>query len=398
MASVVLDSQPSLGQITNWDGSGGFTYVPSYHAYGQDTFTYHDVDQYGQSSNEATVTIYVIETAPSAGDVSYSVLHDNVLTVAPNGVLANSYDPDGPDYGKLTASLVSGPTAGALSDYVDGGGVDHPLLVDGSFAFTPPSLWAGTVTFQFNVSDGIQSSQPATATIDVTDQAPVPGDVGPYYVVAGDTGDSPNTLSVPAPGVLQDAYDADGDKMTAQLISGPADGTLTLNSDGSFKYTPNEGFSGTDSFTIVISDGIKQSNFVDIKVSDVTGKLDAATIQDNEESGTLAPAIEDTVGAYVPLDNVDQNYDGTPDMNEGGAIQGEKDLLPITIKAATPTGLGGSYSLGIIGLVNGRGRTPTARVWWVATRYLTIQRTPSSTLRGAASAVQCSLLRGQRVT
>lgn len=348
MASVVLDTQPSLGQITNWDGLGGFTYVPNYHAYGQDSFTYHDVDQYGQSSNEATATISVIETAPVASDVSYSVLHDNVLTVPPNGVLSSSYDADPPDMGNLSGVLVSGPAKGTLSDYIDGNGTDHPLLVDGSFVFTPPPLWAGTVTFQFNVSDGILSSgTPATATIEVTDQAPVAGAPGPYYVAAGDVDDSPNTLTVEAPGVLTGAYDGDGDKITAQLISGPSNGQLTLNQDGSFKYTPNVGFSGTDSFIFVVSDGIKQSGPTKVTLFSVLGKLDAATIKDNAPSGTLDAALEDTVGAYVPLDNVDQDYDGTADMNQPGAIEGEKDLLPITIKAVGPKGLGGTYTLNI---------------------------------------------------
>lgn len=353
LASVVLDSQPSLGTISNWDGLGGFTYVPDYHAYGEDSFTYHDVDQYGQTSNEGTVTIDVTETAPVAADVNYNVLHDQELTVPPNGVLSNSSDPDPPDMGYLTAVLFSEPSQGTLSDYVDGGGTDHPLLVDGSFAYTPPSKWAGTVTFQFKVSDGILSSAlPATATIDVTDQAPVASDPGPYYVGAVDAGQTPNTLTVDAPGVLQNASDADGDKMTAQLVSGPSNGTLTLNQDGSFKYTPNAGFSGTDTFSFVASDGIKKCAPVKTNVYVVRGDLQAATIQNNAVSGTLDRSIEETVGAYVPLDNVDQDYDGTADYLEKGPIAGEKDLLPITLKAVVPAAAGGTYSLTIPSDVN----------------------------------------------
>jgi hypothetical protein len=44
-------------------------------------------------------------------------------------------------------------------------------------------------------------------------------------------------------------YDADGDAMTAQLVSGPTNGTLTLNPDGSFTYIPNTHYVGRDSFT-----------------------------------------------------------------------------------------------------------------------------------------------------
>src|SRR5205814_8549496 len=44
-----------------------------------------------------------------------------------------------------------------------------------------------------------------------------------------------------APGVLSNDTDPDGDRLSAQLVSGPARGTLHLNPDGSFSYLPNGG-------------------------------------------------------------------------------------------------------------------------------------------------------------
>ena len=58
-----------------------------------------------------------------------------------------------------------------------------------------------------------------------------------------------------AQGVLANDSDPDGDAMTATRVSGPSNGTLTLNADGSFDYTPDAGFSGTDSFTYAAGDG-----------------------------------------------------------------------------------------------------------------------------------------------
>ncbi|MGH7135048.1 MAG: DUF4214 domain-containing protein, partial [Pirellulales bacterium] len=63
------------------------------------------------------------------------------------------------------------------------------------------------------------------------------------------------TLTVAAPGVLSGATSAAGTTLTATLVSGPSHGTLTLNADGSFTYTPAAGFDGKDSFTINASDG-----------------------------------------------------------------------------------------------------------------------------------------------
>ncbi len=56
-------------------------------------------------------------------------------------------------------------------------------------------------------------------------------------------------------GVLAASFDADEDPLTLTLVSGPSDGTLTLNADGSFSYVPNAGFVGEDGFTYQVSDG-----------------------------------------------------------------------------------------------------------------------------------------------
>jgi hypothetical protein len=66
-------------------------------------------------------------------------------------------------------------------------------------------------------------------------------------------------LNVSAPGVLGNDSDPDGNALTAVGGSGPAHGTLTLRSDGSFIYTPAAGYSGSDSFTYAASDGSLQS-------------------------------------------------------------------------------------------------------------------------------------------
>jgi N-acetylneuraminic acid mutarotase len=64
------------------------------------------------------------------------------------------------------------------------------------------------------------------------------------------------TLNVPAPGVLANDSDPDGDPLTAVLAVGPANGSTTVvNADGSFTYTPNVGFSGVDIFTYTVDDG-----------------------------------------------------------------------------------------------------------------------------------------------
>ncbi len=240
-------TQPSHGNATvNSDGS--FTYTPNSGYTGTDSFQYAVDD--GAESTDATVTLNVHagDTAPVANADRYSMVHDQVLNPdASTGVLANDTDADGDP---LTASLVSGPANGTLT-----------LNPDGSFTYTPKAAWIGTDSFQYTASDGQLTSNPATVTLTVSDpNAPVANPDN--YSVASNT----QLVTVgfdtaqAAPGVLANDSDADGDQLTASLASGPSNGTLTLNSDGTFTYTPTSSFIGTDSFTYTASDGILTSS------------------------------------------------------------------------------------------------------------------------------------------
>ena len=82
-----------------------------------------------------------------------------------------------------------------------------------------------------------------------------------YATVAG------TLFSIAAPGVLGNDTDADGDPLTAILNVDPSNGTLTLNPNGSFTYTPDLIFAGTDYFAYRASDGSTQSNIVEVNIT-----------------------------------------------------------------------------------------------------------------------------------
>ena len=73
-------------------------------------------------------------------------------------------------------------------------------------------------------------------------------------------------LSVPAPGVVQNDTDMDGDAIIAILESGPITGSLSLNLDGSFVYTPTTSFNGMDVFSYRASDGTNNSQPVEVEI------------------------------------------------------------------------------------------------------------------------------------
>ena len=92
-------------------------------------------------------------------------------------------------------------------------------------------------------------------------------------------------LSVAAPGVLGNDTDANGDPLSANLVTDVANGALVLYVDGGYDYVPVAGFSGTDSFTYVANDGAANSASatVTINVTNATpsGVADAYAIQKN---------------------------------------------------------------------------------------------------------------------
>src|SRR4029450_12354263 len=124
---------------------------------------------------------------------------------------------------------------------------------NGSFTYTPAANFNGTDTFTYHASDGTAQSNTATVTITVNPVNDAPVATNDAYTTNEDT-----PLEVPAPGmlgVLANDNDPDGNPLTATLVGGPAHGTLALNANGSFTYTPAANFNGDDTFTYRASDG-----------------------------------------------------------------------------------------------------------------------------------------------
>src|SRR5262249_58120311 len=130
----------------------------------------------------------------------------------------------------LTAILVAGPTHGTLT-----------LNANGSFSYTPSANYNGPDSFSYKVSDGSLDSNVATVLLTVNPVNDFPTANNDSYVVAED-----NVLTVAALGVLANDSDVDGDTLTASLVSSPTHGSLAFNADGSFTYTPNANYNGTD--------------------------------------------------------------------------------------------------------------------------------------------------------
>lgn len=67
--------------------------------------------------------------------------------------------------------------------------------------------------------------------------------------------------------MLSNDSDSKGDALTANLVSNPANGNVTLNANGAFSYLPNSGFVGSDSFTYQTSDGQSNANVATVSIT-----------------------------------------------------------------------------------------------------------------------------------
>jgi hypothetical protein len=96
---------------------------------------------------------------------------------------------------------------------------------------------------------------------------PPPSNATPVSVNDEYRGSRDASLAVAAPGVLANDSDANGDPMTVRLAAGPTHGTLTLQPNGSFNYTPAAGYTGADEFTYAASDGKGEGAVATVKIA-----------------------------------------------------------------------------------------------------------------------------------
>ena len=242
--TAIRVSTPQSGAVTlNPDGT--FTYTPTSPTFaGTDSFTYK-VNDGLLDSNTATVTIVVApNTAPNAVDDAYRASNSRLLTIDPiRGVLSN--DTDAESGFATTARTVTSTSNGTLS-----------LNPNGSFTYQANSTFVGTDSFTYRASDGLlDSTRTATVLIAVAaNTAPIAVNDN-NYSTSRNRPLSPTNLE----GVLRNDTDAEGDPLTATVVSTAQNGSLTLSTNGSFVYTPTTGFAGTDSFTYRVSDGALNS-------------------------------------------------------------------------------------------------------------------------------------------
>ncbi len=255
--TYVLVLGPTHGVLT---GTGANRhYEPNANFNGIDSFTFKTNDG-ALDSEVATVTINVgpANDAPVADDQNVTTPEDTAKDIILTG--------SDVDLDALNFLIVSGPSHGTLVF-----SVDH-------WIYTPVANYFGLDAFTFKVNDGIDDSNIATVSINVTSVNDAPAAVDQNITTPEDTGKD----------ITLTGTDPDSDPLTFSIVVGPMHGTLT-GTGANLNYMPNANYFGADSFTYKVNDGTVDSNVATISI-DVTSVNDKP-VADNDAfaivSGTL---------------------------------------------------------------------------------------------------------------
>lgn len=241
-----------------------------------------------------------------AGTLSPEADHGSAFTAAEDGSITFSASDllggtSGPDGGGMRVLAVA---CGGNGTLVDNG--------DDSWTFTPDQAFDGSVELQVTIADGQGGIETAMATIEITP--------APDNPVAGDQSPAACDDAVMAAGSVVKSTD-DGGTMTYSLVSGPAEGSVSLHADGSYSFDPGSDFEDLGvgefrdvSFIYHATDGLGGSDSGIVTIT-VTGSEEGPVASERSlvapESNPIATSQTDPKSE--PTDNGGTTTDGGGD-------------------------------------------------------------------------------------
>jgi len=367
-SSAIEIAAPSNGTLVN-NSDGTFTYTPNPGFTGSDNFVYEICDT-DPLCDTATVSITV--TPPNDPPVAHadpaSTAEDSEVIVDAAG---NDTDPDGNlDPTTANSSCAYGSTGclGAANGSLSDNG-------DGTITYTPNADFNGTDSFVYEICDtyGLCDTATVSVTVDPVADSPVAND-DPVSTIE----DTPLAIDVAA-----NDTDPDGnlDPTTTNTICftcvEPTSGSLVNNSDGTFDYTPEPGFYGTDSFVYEICDTESNCDTATVSIT-VNPSTPAVVVVDAVSSGN-------TTGANLTISHTTSGLDRL--MLVGVSINNDNSE---TVSSISYNGVPLTF-VGAINNMRSGGDDARAEIWQLVTPsagthdvVITLSSAPS---RGAVAGV-----------
>ena len=275
--SPALVAGPQHGTLTQ-NADGAWTYAPDANWNGSDSFTYK-VNDGELDSSPATVTLVVtpVNDAPVVAPRTVELAEDTPLAL---DLLAGASDVDGD---ALSVAITQAPLHGSLK-----------RNLDGTWTYAPDADWSGTDRIEYQISDGtVAVSTDVDLVVRPVNDAPVAGNMALAAIE-----DTPLTFDL-----LARVTDIDSAMLTPEVIVGPQHGRLVFNADGSFTYTPDPDWNGTDSLSYKVSDGELNSGLATVQIdvtavndAPVANPISAALLEDGSFTLDLRAAASDVDG------------------------------------------------------------------------------------------------------
>ncbi|WP_317169958.1 Ig-like domain-containing protein [Pedobacter sp. SG918] len=293
--TFTVTTPPAHGTVVvNVDGT--YTYTPVADYNGPDTFTVTVSDGKGGTTTVTVpVTVSPVNDAPVA---TAPAITTNKNTPVNGTITASDIDGD-----PLTFTVTTPPAHGTVV-----------VNSDGTYSYTPANNYSGTDVFTVTVSDGKGGTTTVTINVTVNPTNVAPVATAPAVTTPEDT---------PVNGKVT-ATDADGDPLTFAVTTPPAHGTVVVNVDGTYTYTPVANYNGPDTFTVTVSDGKGGTTTVTVPVTvspvndaPVASSPAITTPQNTAANGTITASDVDgdvltfTVSTPSAHGTVVVNADGT---------------------------------------------------------------------------------------
>ncbi len=324
--NVTVTASDIVGNIvTNYAGTIAFSSTDAYAAFSPTSYAFLAADNgtrtfvNGATLNTAgtqTVSVTGSSKTGTSGSITVSAgAFDRLLVLVP-GETAVPGSPTGRT-GTPATQTAHAPftfTVVATDAHWNPVSSTHTVAITSSdpAAVLPANaaLVAGSRTFSITLETGGPTTVTAT---DVTDGTKSPGTSSPIPVtntaptVVNDSYSmvQDRTLDVAAAGVLANDSDPQGQPITVATprpVSGPAHGALTLRADGSFTYTPDADWSGTDSFTYRATDGFLTSTAATVTIAVASTAYTSSSGWSTSFSSSRYIAVD--FPGYVPAGSV----------------------------------------------------------------------------------------------
>jgi hypothetical protein len=251
-----------------------------------------------------TVTVGGVNDPPVANDDAATTAEDTPVTI---DVLANDTDADG-NLDPSSVSVTGGPFNGSAA-----------VNPNGTITYTPDPDFNGSDSFSYEVCDTASACDTATVLITVTpvNDPPVAADDA-----ASTDEDTPVTI-----GVLANDIDPDGDVLSVNSVTQPANGTVVINPDNTVTYTPDPGFHGADFFSYEVCDPAQACDSATVtvlvaSVNDPPVAADDSASTDEDTPVTIDVLANDTDadGDALSVDSVTQPANGTAVINPNDTV------------------------------------------------------------------------------